>query len=48
LSVTYNRKKGLTEEKKEYFRKLLRQVEKESNQKIVDYDKLYHKILLEL
>jgi hypothetical protein len=50
LSVTYSRKKKLTEEKKKYFKELLKQIEiqTESKQKIIDYDKLYHKILLEL
>lgn len=50
LSVVCSRKKKLTEEKKEYFKQLLKQIENqtEAKQKIIDYDKLYHKILLEL
>ncbi|MDR2411072.1 MAG: hypothetical protein LBD88_00185 [Candidatus Peribacteria bacterium] len=50
MSVVCSRKKKLTEEKKEYFKQLLKQIENqtEAKQKIIDYDKLYHKILLEL
>lgn len=48
--IKFSLKKKIPKEKKDYLNKLLRDISSKNwgKEKIIDYDKLYHKILLEM